>query len=1218
MPDYVELVREPKGHARKYKICKAAEKFDKRCHLTVLLSVTLLQQQLNDETENDSPSPLAGSSPGGGHKPSFKSNKLARRARSFKDDFLGKISQMRSPQGPAGRSHSPKAPAAANNKTCSAGGGDMADGTATAVAYRGGTYSPNKGPIKEMEALWKQIQVALKHFREIISKNKLEMLPGNGTIVLDTVWMINLSVKSSLSSDNSSSVSSATNRMYQSVARLIKLCDDVLIDDKSAELKMDNVEEILVQVDEAVRNLTELAREKIAQQQQIGYKTTPRASYGNALEMPAQRNSLPDIPLSPREREILEQTSCKQSLVRNSHSTESILRDSSPPPKPPLPDSRPPPLPPKKKNQRLIQLTDDCFFDSPITSSLERVSMRSKSPESSMSLLSESAGSIESMLNHSRDEDELKAIMTDGDLDVSYDHHNSDIIGANGSHNSWEESSLSSSVSNNNSEHNITSVNDYHRLSNTDSGIVSIRSSSYSKRSSQQSAVSAQFCSAHAMHTATETSSSMVKSESVLQSLCLENQLSVGNFSSVKTSKSSSATVSTESVFNRDEIDCGGVERDTPPAIPMKTRKKNERQPSPYDNVPDDSLGGELLVTCHMHQSHQSLSSSQSISSTTLSQHHDGSRPPPLPPKKKHMFQSVAYSVMAYMEMFGNCSHTNDQEFMRHSIHQSQYVQPPMIMANLPTTQSCLFSHTSHISTTRSSHTQIQTLNIPTHSSGTDQRLPSPLPSPNSIMSSSTTSRNSAPPALPPKQRSRKSSSKSPPPTPPHCAPEPAAKQAPVVAQSPAAKTLPDLLEHTKPCVEEKPEREEEEEEDPCDVDLMEELDVERHLVKKKEGEDGPEIRGGPIDALIIQATKATKNGVFTYQEAFLTTYRTFISPLGLISKLIWRYNYFYSQPDKKPRSREAFALIVRVVSDITASDLDEQLQQKLMNFVQQLISCGELTLAKALRVKHLERYEAKQISMRYQSIVGTSISLSAGNFTLLDFKSEHIAEQMTMLDSELFVKIEIPEVLTWAQEQNEERSPNLTRFTEHFNKMSYWARTKILTAEVKDVREKLFLKFIKIMKHLRKINNFNSYLAMLSALDSAPVRRLEWQKHVQEGLKEYCALIDSSSSFRAYRTALEATEPPCIPYIGLVLQDLTFVHIGNNNLLPDGTINFSKRWQQYNIVDNMKKFRKGKYTFKKNERIIKFFQNFDDYIGEDAMWQLSETIKPRGKKTTQ
>ena len=64
-------------------------------------------------------------------------------------------------------------------------------------------------------------------------------------------------------------------------------------------------------------------------------------------------------------------------------------------------------------------------------------------------------------------------------------------------------------------------------------------------------------------------------------------------------------------------------------------------------------------------------------------------------------------------------------------------------------------------------------------------------------------------------------------------------------------------------------------------------------------------------------------------------------------------------------------------------------------------------------------------------------------------------------------------------------------------------------------------MKFIKIMKWLRKHNNFNSYLALLSALDSAPIRRLEWQRSITEGLKEYCALIDSSSSFRAYRQAL-------------------------------------------------------------------------------------------------
>lgn len=97
---------------------------------------------------------------------------------------------------------------------------------------------------------------------------------------------------------------------------------------------------------------------------------------------------------------------------------------------------------------------------------------------------------------------------------------------------------------------------------------------------------------------------------------------------------------------------------------------------------------------------------------------------------------------------------------------------------------------------------------------------------------------------------------------------------------------------------------------------------------------------------------------------------------------------------------------------------------------------------------------------------------------------------------------------------------------------ISFRARSRILEQNDAKTREKYVTTFIRIMKHLRKMNNFNSYLALLSALDSAPVRRLEWQKQITDGLKEYCALIDSSSSFRAYRQALAETQPPCIPYM--------------------------------------------------------------------------------------
>lgn len=45
------------------------------------------------------------------------------------------------------------------------------------------------------------------------------------------------------------------------------------------------------------------------------------------------------------------------------------------------------------------------------------------------------------------------------------------------------------------------------------------------------------------------------------------------------------------------------------------------------------------------------------------------------------------------------------------------------------------------------------------------------------------------------------------------------------------------------------------------EVDLMEKVNIDEYLILKKTEEEGPEIRGGSVDALIIQATKATKNG---------------------------------------------------------------------------------------------------------------------------------------------------------------------------------------------------------------------------------------------------------------------------------------------------------------------------------------------------------------------
>ncbi|KAG5322566.1 C3G factor, partial [Pseudoatta argentina] len=1168
-----------------------------------------------------------------------RGGKLARRARSFKEDFLEKLSHMRSPgsgsggggggSGAATRAASPSSPRTPRDKNAS---GSNDSGTAL-----------DKNPLRDLHIHVRQVQLALLHFRDVVSKKKLEMLPGNGTIVLDTVTTIHNALKSYLLYENSSTLGSATNQVYQALAQLLKLCDDVLLHgDQSSALDTENVTHVIGLVEEAVKNLVALAHEKIANKQKPPSATNNNRTSGYGSEL-TQRNSLPDIPLTPRERQILEQTAASSSLVRSSHSSESILRDSSPPPKPPLPDrtnvclseensssGTPPPLPPKRRT-RTQQLLDES--EGLLASNLDMVSLRSRSPEDSSSLLSASAGSLDSALNHSRDEDEIRAIMgpNDESLNDSMDLSLMATIQGmqvNGTSNCncWD-----------GSETNIPStmllgqqtpqemINPFtgiegkmERLSTQtqESGFVSMhsqRSSSQSyttassltsKRSSQQSSISYNSQS----YSAQQQSFSQTKLSSD----------SNGSIFTQKTMSSSKSTINTTNMSgNGDPALLEKLEMESivtsdsngaPPALPEKrSKRRKERQPSQYDNVPEN----EHLSTCTLHTSNR-----DSL---------DTNKPPPLPLKKRH--------IMAYMEMFGNCSHSNNDFISglgtRHSVAaynsmQAEWQQHEM---SLTTTQSCSFM--THTVTALHDNSSLSVTTTP------------------SLIE--TTNNSSLPPALPPKRsRSIKSNI-----TPPPISPKPTISMQNIHNSDPLVTSTP--LKTEEPIHEKKDltpstpvklnnnvimdtvlsssrpasnalssisvdENTLELRDIDQDDSILDELDISKYLVLKKPDEEGPDIRGGHPDALLIHATKANKHD-FLYQEAFLTTYRTFIQPLELIRKLHRRHQRFSCSPDvvKQRAAREAFSLLVRVVSDLTISDLDDILLQTLMEFVQQLVCSGDLTMAKALRVKILEKHTMKQLQAA-QPIL-SSLSVTTKQASLLDFKSEQIAEQMTLLDADLFMKIEIPEVLIWAQEQNEERSPNLTRFTEHFNKMSYWARSRILEHrlenEAKD-REKYVVKFIKIMKHLRKINNFNSYLALLSALDSAPIRRLEWQKHITEGLKEYCALIDSSSSFRAYRQALAETQPPCIPYIGLVLQDLTFVHIGNNDLLPDGTINFSKRWQQFNIVENMKRFKKGTYSFKKHERIMTFFNNFSDFLCEEAMWQISESIKPRGGKKAQ
>ena len=63
------------------------------------------------------------------------------------------------------------------------------------------------------------------------------------------------------------------------------------------------------------------------------------------------------------------------------------------------------------------------------------------------------------------------------------------------------------------------------------------------------------------------------------------------------------------------------------------------------------------------------------------------------------------------------------------------------------------------------------------------------------------------------------------------------------------------------------------------------------------------------------------------------------------------------------------------------------------------------------------------------------------------------------------------------------------------------------------------------------------------------------------------------------------------------------------------GRLFFYDCQRRHNVLlqDNLQRFKKEQYNINRNEDLILFFGDFEEYLTEDEMWNLSETIKPRG-----
>uniref|UniRef100_H2S0M8 Rap guanine nucleotide exchange factor 4b n=1 Tax=Takifugu rubripes TaxID=31033 RepID=H2S0M8_TAKRU len=247
----------------------------------------------------------------------------------------------------------------------------------------------------------------------------------------------------------------------------------------------------------------------------------------------------------------------------------------------------------------------------------------------------------------------------------------------------------------------------------------------------------------------------------------------------------------------------------------------------------------------------------------------------------------------------------------------------------------------------------------------------------------------------------------------------------------------------------------------------------------------------------------------------------------------------------------------------------------------------------------------------------------SAGSMSTFELmSSKDLAYQMTMFDWELFSCMHELLYHTFGRQNFRRTTANLDLFLRRFNQVQLWVVTEVCLCSQLSKRVQLLKKFIKIAAHCREFKNLNSFFAIIMGMSNPAVSRLSqtWEKLPTKFKKFYAEfenMMDPSRNHRSYRLTVTKLEPPIIPFMPLLLKDMTFTHEGNKTFI-DTMVNFEKMRIIANAIRQVRHCRSQPFNPdicqpNKNQAEVRgYVRKLCVIDNQRALTQLSYRLEPR------
>lgn len=387
-----------------------------------------------------------------------------------------------------------------------------------------------------------------------------------------------------------------------------------------------------------------------------------------------------------------------------------------------------------------------------------------------------------------------------------------------------------------------------------------------------------------------------------------------------------------------------------------------------------------------------------------------------------------------------------------------------------------------------------------------------------------------------------------------------------------------------------------------------------QELMFNKEGQ----VTGGSLPALVERLTTHESTPDALFVSSFFLTFRLFCTPSNLAQTLIDRFEYVDDSPHMSgPVRLRVYNVFKQWLESHWRYEVDHEAIFVIQPFAETQLAAALPSASKRILdlIQRISSSDSTLVPRLVSSIGKANTSIShyvpvdtpmptpllnksqaqallawkaGGNSpTIMDFEPLEVARQLTMKQMSVFCSI-LPEELLGSEwmKKGGSGSPNVKAMTALSTELSNLVADTILHYNEVKKRAAVIKQWIKVAHQCFELKNYDALMAIICSLNSSTITRLRRTWDIvspkrREMLKTLQAVVDPGQNHKSLRARLADQVPPCLPFQGMFLTDLTFVDIGNPATKQlqgaDGrdmtVINFDKHTRTAKIIGELQRF---------------------------------------------